>query len=442
MWARQGFPWRARFFGCACNRLRDLFRAGENAVGDGVRFTVAGGFVVSLIPVLLAVTAVNCLGQAAGPAGQQDQQRQQAFALEQQGRMADAEAAWQGIVKLHPSDAEAYAHLGFLEARQEHYKEAVPLYRKALALDAAMPGLKINLGLAQFKSGALKDAIGTFTPLLKSEAAGSPEALRLTTLIGIAHYGLGEYAAAVPDLKQATAADQKNLPFRLMLAQSCLASEQYSCVMDVYHEILTLNAESAEADMLAGEALDETKDHDGAILQFRAAVKADPKVPNVHFGLGYLLWSQSKYEEALPEFKAELGNVPQSAQAMAYLADSEMQLNQPEAARPLIDQAIRIDPSLELPHLDQGILDANAGRREDALREFKTAVSLNPNDVNAHYRLARLYQAMGRKDEAKAEFDKTSNLHKAENATVFEQLDKARAKGKPAEASDVAPVDR
>ena len=41
--------------------------------------------------------------------------------------------------------------------------------------------------------------------------------------------------------------------------------------------------------MLAGEALDEMKDKAGATQQFRAAVKADPKEPNVHFGLGYLL---------------------------------------------------------------------------------------------------------------------------------------------------------
>jgi tetratricopeptide (TPR) repeat protein len=387
--------------------------------------------------VLLALGAGVCVAQSAAT---MDPQRQQAFALEQQNKTAEAEVAWRGIVKAHPSDAEGYAHLGFLEAKQERYKEAVPLYRKALALDAAMPGLKMNLGLAQFKSGALKEAIETFSGLLEREAAGSPDALRLTTLIGIAHFGLGEFAAAVPDLKQATAADTQNLPFRLMLAQSCLASKQYQCVMDVYHEILLLNAESAEADMLAGEALDETKDHDGAIVQFRAAVTADPKVPNVHFGLGYLLWSQAKYEEAAPEFQAELTNVPENAQAMAYLADTEMKLNHPEAAGPLIDHAIRVDPGLELPHLDRGILDADADRREDALREFKTAAGLNPEDVNAHYRLARLYQAMGRKDEAKVEFDKTNSLHKAENATVFEQLDRARAKGKPVDnAGDVSP---
>jgi tetratricopeptide (TPR) repeat protein len=234
--------------------------------------------------------------------------------------------------------------------------------------------------------------------------------------------------------------DPQNLPFRLLLAHSCLWSKQYQCVMDVYHEILTLNAESAEADMLAGEALDEMKDHAGAMQQFRAAVKANPKEPNVHFGLGYLLWSQSQYEEAAQEFQAELNNVPNQPSALAYLADCNMQLGHPETARSLIEQAIKLEPKMELPHLDLGILDAGAGLRDDAMREFKVAEGLSPEDVNVHWRMARLYQAMGRKDEAKVEFDKTSSLHKAADATIFEELDKARAKGKPVGDSDAAPV--
>jgi len=39
-----------------------------------------------------------------------------------------------------------------LEARLEHFKEAVPLYRKALALGPAIPTLRMNLGLAFSKA--------------------------------------------------------------------------------------------------------------------------------------------------------------------------------------------------------------------------------------------------------------------------------------------------
>jgi tetratricopeptide (TPR) repeat protein len=385
------------------------------------------GFVFAAV---LAFSALSCAGQNQSQA---DVQRQTAFSLEQQGRIADAEAAWHVLVQAHPNDAEAYAHLGFLEAHQEHYKEAVGFYRKAMTLNPSMPGLRLNLGLSQFKGGDFKGAIQSFEPLLKSAPPSSPDAMRLTTLLGLAHYGLGEYAAAVPYLKQATASDPQNLPFRLTLAQSCLWSKQYQCVLDVYHEIVTLNAESAEADMLAGEALDEMKDKAGAEQQFRAAVKADPKVPNVHFGLGYLMWGLLKFDEAAQEFQAELANNPDHAEALTYLADSDIKLSHPEAALPLLEKAIKIDPKIALAHLDLGMLYSDAGRKDDALRELKIAERLSPDDQNVHWRLARFYKATGRNDEANAEFAKTRNLQKASDQTVFNKLHEAQEKGKPAE---------
>ena len=370
---------------------------------------------------MISILPVSSLAQET----QTQKQRQTAIALEQSGRTAEAESAWRSLLKLQPTSAEAYAHLGFLESQQQRYKQAIPLYRKALALDPRMPALRMNYGLALFKAGELKDALSIFEGLLKQQPPSSPEAQRLKTLIGMSHYGLKQYAAAVPYLKQATASEPQNLPFRLLLAHSCLWSKQYQCVLDVYREILNLNAESAEADMLAGEALDEMQDHSGAIEQFRAAVKANPKEPNVHFGLGYLLWTQGQYDGAASEFQAELDNVPNNAQAIAYLADSQIKLNHPEIARPLLEKAIRLSPEMELAHLDLGIVEADAGKNDAAVRELKLAIELAPNDIKAHYRLARLYQTMGRKQEASAEFEKTKTLTKAADETVFSQLKKA-----------------
>lgn len=383
---------------------------------------------------LLTLSSMACAGQSATA-----NPRDAAFALEQQGNLAEAESAWKSLLKAHPSDAEAYAHLGLLEARQEHYKDAVPLYRKALLLSPSMPGLRLNFGLALFKSGDLKGAIQDFTVLLKSEPVNSPEAQRLTALLGLAQFGVGDFAAAVPHLRTAAANDPQNLQFRLLLARSCLASRQFQCVLDTYHEILALNAESAEADMLAGEALDEMRNHGAAIEQFRAAVKADPREPNVHFGLGYLLWTQNQFDEAASEFQAELVNVPENAQAMAFLGDCYMQLSQSDKALPLIQKAITIDPKLPRAHLDLGILDADAGRREDAIRELKTASRLTPEDPTPHWRLARLYQSMGNKAQANVEFQKTSSLHKAANDTIFSKLKAAQAQGKPAGETPAVP---
>jgi len=300
----------------------------------------------------LAMIATHCTGQPAAVAGNQ---RQTALTFEQQGDNAKAEAAWRDILKVHPSNPEPYAHLGLLEVRQGHYKEAVLFYRKALALNPDLPGVRMNLGLALFKDEDFKQAIPVFLPLLKSQPADAAEAKRLTILIGMAHYGLGEYAQAIPSLKKASADDAQNLPLRLALAHSCLWAKQYPCVLDTYHEILMLNAESAEADMLAGEALDEMKDTPGAIQQFRAAVKANPREPDVHFGLGFLLWTQTQYPEAASEFQTELDNNPNHVQALTYLGDTQMHLKHSELAQPLLESALRLDGQALVPGPAQGV---------------------------------------------------------------------------------------
>ncbi len=387
----------------------------------------------------ITMSAALCVGQTvAEPNGQ----RQRALALEQQGNNAEAEAAWRAYLRAHPSNPEPYAHLGLLEARQEHYKEAVPLYRKALALNPAVPGLRLNLGLALFKAGEMKEAIQTFQALLKSQPPSSPEVQRLTILLGMAHYASGEFTEAAPYLKQAATRDPQNLGLRLSLAHSCMWSRQYQCVLDTYREILLLNAESAEADMLAGEALDELKDHRGAIKQFQAAVQANSREPDVHFGLGYLLWTQRQYPEAVSEFQAELANNPDHVQAMIYMADAQMQMSHPEVAQPLLENAVRLDAGRELAHLDLGILYAEAGRKDDALREMKAAARLAPEEVNVHWRLGRLYLSMGRKDEAKAELDKASSITRAVDDALIDKMDGAHAQPPQMQKPNVAPTNK
>ena len=378
--------------------------------------------------------ANQAANQTANQTANQAQERQAALALEQQGRDAEAEAAWRAYSKLRPASPEPYAHLGLIEARQQHYKEAIPLYRKALALDSNVSAVRRDLGLAYFKSGDLRGAIGEFGILLKNQ----PDDFQLTTLTGMAYYGLADYKEAVPYLQQAAQADKTSLPLRLALAHSCLWSKQYQCVMDTYHEILALNSESAEADMLAGEALDEMKDNAGSTAMFRAAVKANPKEPNVHFGLGYLLWTQKQFAEAASEFQAELVNDPNHVQALVYLGDAEIQLNQMAAAKPYLERALRLDPTQGLGHLDLGIIDTEEDHSTAALRELTLAEKLIPNDVNVHWRLGRLYRTMGKPELAKAEFAKASNLNEQADQDLFRKISNGNAHP-PANAPAAAP---
>lgn len=380
-------------------------------------------------PLVIATVAIASSAMAQTDPGQV------AFSLEREGRYAEAEAAWSALAQQFPTRAEPLAHIGLIESKQEHYAEAIKYYKRAMALNPHMPGLQLNLGLAYFKTSDYKGAIAELDPLLKAQ----PSNQQLTLLVGMSHYGLEQYGDASPLLKEALESDPQNQTLLLTLAHSCLQSKQYSCVMDAYHRLIALNAESAEVDMLVGESLDEMRDHEGAIREFRAAVAANPKEPNVHFGLGYLLWTKGQYPEAAHEFQAELDNDPHHIQAMLYLADAEMQMNQMDNARPLLEEIEKMDAQIAMQHLDLGIVYADADRKDDARKQFETAIKLAPNNVNAHYRLARLYRSMGMSAQAKVEFDKASGLNKAEDERLLKIMSTLPSRKQPAASTQQTP---
>ena len=352
------------------------------------------------------------------PAALAQTSRTDALALEAAGHNAEAEQAWHSIAERDPGNAEAFAHQGLMEARQEHYSQAIAFYRQAYAMDATLPGLQMNLGLAYFKNGLLRESIKPFTLELRKH----PGDERLIILLGMAHYGMGDYLVAVPFLQQAAERQPQSLPVRLALAHSCLWSKQYDCVRSTYREILNLNPSSAEAEMIAGEAADETGDDAGAVQHFQAAAVANPKEPNVHFGLGYLFWTQTHYTESVREFEAELGNDPQNLQAKEYLADSYVKLNDYARAQPELEAVSGRDPSLAMVHRDLGFVYASQGRREDAAAELLRAIALDPKDSAPHWRLAKLYQSMGKKTEAAAEFAKVSTMTREANEALVHKL--------------------
>jgi tetratricopeptide (TPR) repeat protein len=54
----------------------------------------------------------------------------EAQALEQQGKLSEAEKAWRQVTQANPQDTAAFASLGLVLSRQEKYEQAVPAYKK------------------------------------------------------------------------------------------------------------------------------------------------------------------------------------------------------------------------------------------------------------------------------------------------------------------------
>jgi tetratricopeptide (TPR) repeat protein len=303
-------------------------------------------------------------------------------------------------------EAVAQAKLGVSQAQKAHYREAVQSYQRAIAIDPNLPGIYLNLGLAWFKLGNFREAIAAF----EKESVKAPDE-RVSTLLAMSYFGLGQYREAAERLKPLAAAQPGNAELSYLLAKCYLWSGQYHEAMDLFKGLLNRDPNSVAVHMLLGEALDASYRTSDATAEFEAAAKAGPTQPDVHFGLGYLYWKQKRYEDAEREFHEELKNNPKNARAVAYLGDVMMKDGRRQEALALLKAAVQLRSDLQVPHLDMGILYAESHRHDAAIAEFQRAIKIDPAGFDAHYRLARLYRELGRTADAEGEFRVVQKLH-------------------------------
>src|ERR1019366_2496637 len=124
---------------------------------------------LAAVALLLLATA---RGQTSSPA--------QAITLEQPGKLAEAAQAWRALTERNPKDAAAFASLGVVLSKEQKYDEAAAAYKKAIALNSKLPGVQLNLGLAEFKQGRLDAAI----PPLMAASKVDPKNMQAQTLLG------------------------------------------------------------------------------------------------------------------------------------------------------------------------------------------------------------------------------------------------------------------
>ena len=77
---------------------------------------------------------------------------------------------------------------------------------------------------------------------------------------------------------------------------------------------------------------------------------------------------------------------------------------------------------MAMVHRDLGVVYTEAGRKGDAANELHKAIALDPKDVSPHWRLGKLYQSMGKKDEAKQEFAIASAMTKENDKPLAQEI--------------------
>jgi len=119
---------------------------------------------------------------------------------------------------------------------------------------------------------------------------------------------------------------------------------------------------------------------EAAERHFRSALDLAPSLTGAHLGLGRVLVTTGRFDEAATSYEAVLARVPQHVEAANNLAYCRLRQGDLARARALFARAVSSNASLAASAYVLGMLEAALGSREQAVARLSEAVRLSPGN--------------------------------------------------------------
>ena len=123
----------------------------------------------------------------------------------------------------------------------------------------------------------------------------------------------------------------------------------------------------------------------------------------MHNNLGVILARTGDNFHAIFQYVTASDINPTYAEAKGNLGNAFLRAGNLSAARPLLQEAIRLKTDFPMAQLDMGIVEARLGRYESALRHLNEALRQAPEDPEVHSNLCYVLEHTGRLSEAIAQ---------------------------------------
>ena len=325
--------------------------------------------------------------------------------LQRQGALEQAATEYRALLAIKPEYLEAQANLGVVLAQMGRYDEAITAYESALKLAPTFQPLRLNLGIAYYRAGRFEKAIPVFEQVLNS----APEALQARQLLGLSFVELGRDADALPHLQRALglAPDDPAVLYSLGLAYLRLGKPEMRAIVNRLSE---LSNGIAAAYLLKGQALLASFEFERAVPELEMARKLNPELPRLDYslGLGYLKLGRNR--EAITCFEKELMRAPRDFSTLYYLAYLHEADGDLSAALARLKAGLMLEPQSAEGNTLLGKILIKQGKSAEALLPLQKAVEQDPQDPDKRFMLARVYQQIGRDEEAAREFTEVQRL--------------------------------
>ena len=143
---------------------------------------------------------------------------------------------------------------------------------------------------------------------------------------------------------------------------------------------------------------------------FRHALAVTRDNDIAHVNLAFALEQQSRFDEALAEYREALRLQPRAYQIHDSYGNLLGKMGRPDEALAEYREAIRLNPKIPFLHNNLGAELARLGRFDEAMIAFTNAAQLDPVSPWPHFQMARVLLQQGRDAEAVAKLHEALRL--------------------------------
>lgn len=319
------------------------------------------------------------------------------IALMSLGRMDEAAREYRRATELDHRMEAAFRNLGYLEWTSHQNGQAREDLRRALQLAPEDGFAAYYLARLEVDDGHSESAI----PILHKLATGRSTWAQID--LALACLSAGRYvdanaAAQGVFAENASAAERASAKSIVGIAEAKLHHDDNSVA--AFSDAAKLSPGQEEHWLnLTREQMDLKRLPD-AIASVERGLQANPKSYALHLRKGAVYFAMGKYDDAEKSFRelVEAGDpLPTSTIGLAQVLLHTGRAS--EAATLLTDAERRLGPQFLIVYFE-ALAQDHAGNRTEALANYRRALKINPNSVEARLGVGKVSLLTGKSDEA------------------------------------------
>jgi len=195
----------------------------------------------------------------------------------------------------------------------------------------------------------------------------------------------------------------------------------------IYREILTSDANHADALHLLGMIVHQRGQHETAVSMILKAIVINPNVAAFHSNLGTIFQAQGRLEEAGACFESALTLKPDWAEVHSNFGNILHAQGKLDEAAVCQERALALKPDFAEAFSNLGIVRQAQGKLAEALACYEGALALKPEYADAHNNLGTALLDQDRIDEAVMHYERALAL-KPDFASAHNNLGNALAR--------------